>query len=503
MNKSVAVTSRTRGTGETASVGALGFVLADAGHSVLRVDCDFAALSLADALGIDAPDVTIRDVIAGRATRRDAIATGPSGVSVVSGGNSAAPDPEPERLAAFIDGFDAFDVVVCDTGHPFSDATASALDVADGVVSTPDDAARRNTATLHKSLREGDGAPLLGTVLTRVGDASASEGWDCELLASIPESDAVASGASFALDLPDDPASVAYRALASDVVDRLRTGPGSFSADRGLWLSPPADPFITPNSTMVSSEDDVNSGALDEQTHSTERDEAVETSAAAVSVDSPETDSPESEEGEDADSGEDGADGEDESGIKLTRRGALAAITAAIGGVSAGILNTNETPEIEAFGYGGAPVSSNESATANATNGTTSAGSLPTTGINQTESTNETGPAGAEADPTGNETETGDAGNTTVSTNNTNTTAANEELAPETEPEPEDGETEPSPTNGGGGTTGDGGTDDGGGSDSGTETEGETDGGDSTTEEPADGQFGSVGYGQGGYGGVA
>jgi len=124
---------------------------------------------------------------------------------------------------------------------------------------------------------------------------------------------------------------------------------------------------------MVSSEDDVNSGALDEQTHSTERDEAVETSAAAVSVDSPETDSPESEEGEDADSGEDGADGEDESGIKLTRRGALAAITAAIGGVSAGILNTNETPEIEAFGYGGAPVSSNESATANATNGTTSA----------------------------------------------------------------------------------------------------------------------------------
>jgi len=199
---------------------------------------------------------------------------------------------------------------------------------------------------------------------------------------------------------------------------------------------------------MVSSEDDVNSGALDEQTHSTERDEAVETSAAAVSVDSPETDSPESEEGEDADSGEDGADGEDESGIKLTRRGALAAITAAIGGVSAGILNTNETPEIEAFGYGGAPVSSNESATANATNGTTSAGSLPTTGINQTESTNETGPAGAEADPTGNETETGDAGNTTVSTNNTNTTAANEELAPETEPEPEDGETEPSPTNG-------------------------------------------------------
>jgi len=393
------------------------------------------------------PDVTIRDVIAGRATRRDAIATGPSGVSVVSGGNSAAPDPEPERLAAFIDGFDAFDVVVCDTGHPFSDATASALDVADGVVSTPDDAARRNTATLHKSLREGDGAPLLGTVLTRVGDASASEGWDCELLASIPESDAVASGASFALDLPDDPRPSRI-ARSRATWSRLRTGPGSFSADRGLWLSPPADPFITPNSTMVSSEDDVNSGALDEQTHSTERDEAVETSAAAVSVDSPETDSPESEEGEDADSGEDGADGEDESGIKLTRRGALAAITAAIGGVSAGILNTNETPEIEAFGYGGAPVSSNESATANATNGTTSADRFRRPGsIRRNRRTRRDLQAPRRIRP-GNETETGDAGNTTVSTNNTNTTAANEELAPETEPEPEDGETEPSPTNG-------------------------------------------------------
>jgi len=213
-------------------------------HSVLRVDCDFAALSLADALGIDAPDVTIRDVIAGRATRRDAIATGPSGVSVVSGGNSAAPDPEPERLAAFIDGFDAFDVVVCDTGHPFSDATASALDVADGVVSTPDDAARRNTATLHKSLREGDGAPLLGTVLTRVGDRVGERGLGLRAAGVDPGVGRGRVRASFALDLPDDPASVAYRALASDVVDRLRTGPGSFSADRGLWLSPPADRLL-------------------------------------------------------------------------------------------------------------------------------------------------------------------------------------------------------------------------------------------------------------------
>jgi len=225
-------------------------------------------------------------VIAGRATRRDAIATGPSGVSVVSGGNSAAPDPEPERLAAFIDGFDAFDVVVCDTGHPFSDATASALDVADGVVSTPDDAARRNTATLHKSLREGDGAPLLGTVLTRVGDASASEGWDCELLASIPESDAVASGASFALDLPDDPR------------------PSRIARSRATWsIGFEPDPAHSPRigdcgcprprirllllTQRWFPQDDVNSGALDEQTHSTERDEAVETSAAAVSVDSP------------------------------------------------------------------------------------------------------------------------------------------------------------------------------------------------------------------------
>ena len=231
MNETVAVASGTRRTGKTTSVGALGTILADAGHDVLLVDCDVEAPSLAASLGIEGPDATVQAAIAGRATRQEAIETSSSGVSVVTG--RSEPATTTERLAAFVDDCDSFDIVVCDTGEPFSEMTSEVLSVADGVVvvSTPDDAAKQNTATLHESLRESENASLLGTVLTRVDEAAATESWDCEVLASIPDSNAVASGASLVLDAPRDPAARAYRtdgvSLSASEVERTAGWRGS------------------------------------------------------------------------------------------------------------------------------------------------------------------------------------------------------------------------------------------------------------------------------------
>lgn len=525
MNHTVAVTGGVRGTGKTTSVGSLGVAFADAGADALLVDCDFTDPSLAADLGITEPDATVRDVLAGRATVREAVHTGPAGVSVVPGARFGAPDAA--AIDAFIDATDGFDVVICDTGHPFSNAAARVCDAADSVivVSTPDGAARRNVAAVHHSLR-ARGRLLLGIVLTRVEGAVDSQDWDCELLATIPESDAVAGRAAAVLDSPSDPGTESYRELARSVYRRLRDGHDGTASNAALWLLQPADPSIT---GAVSSEArrGVRTSSNDETRapDSAGDDDAPPERGVAIADGGtgPAGDAADPTAEADASTAE--PDEDDAGGITLTRRSALAAITAAVGGVSAGILSTRETPTIEAFGYGGKPVSSTESGAASATNDTTSAGSLPTAGVDRTEPTTGSGDSGSEDDPPDNETEPGDLANTTVPENgNTTTTPANvsnitdpqAEVSSDQEPnnEPSADTSDSPPTSGGstgntgtgGGSGGGGGSSGGGGSDGGTEPDDES--GDDTTDEtspsePSDGPFGTVGYGEGGYGGVA
>lgn len=430
MKHTVAVTGGTRGVGKSATAATLAIVYADAGADVVLVDCDSVDPSLAADLGITKPDASIRDVVAGRATLREAIHSGPAGVAVVPGAQFDAPGPD--AISGLIQTVTGFGVVVCDTGHPFADATQGAIDAADGVLvaSAPDETARQNTAILHESLQEGKRAPLLGTVLTRVGDASANQSWDCEVLASIPDSEAIASNAGFVLDAPTDPASVAYRELANDVIDRLRAGPESIASKQGLWLPPPADPFFTPDATMFGTAD---SGEIDttaESTLSTDRDETGDTST------DPDTNALREDSSDAAEAA--AADTKDQGGVVLTRRGVLAAITAAVGGVSAGILDSSETIDIEAFGYGGRPVTSNTSSTENTTSNTSSTGSLPMGRLNRSAPTNETGSDDSTQDLLENDTDTEGVDNTTDPENTSNTTETDEQVDSNTDSEDED-----------------------------------------------------------------
>ena len=499
MKYTVAVTSGTRATAKTTSVSVLGAVFADAGADVLLVDCDLANPSLAAALDIAEPDVRLRDVFAGSATLDEAAHTCLAGVAVVPGGRFAVPTGE--AIRDLVDLINGFDVVICDTGRLFSDATKGTCDAADGavVVSTPGDAARQNAAAVYELLRQRRW-PLLGTVVTRAKGDADSAGWDYDILATISESNAVADGSATVVDSPSDPGAESYRELARGVFRRLRGGHDEATSNSRLWLSHPADPFLTPSvpdgrtsASDTHSEDRIeepDSDAGDNDTPS--RTVLVTDGGSGSALDA-------NDSAAEADTTPEEPDEHDGSEIKLTRRGALAAITAAVGGVSAGILNTRETPQIEAFGYGGSPVSSSDSENADATNGKTSAGTLPTTGINRTEPTNETGATESGEDLIGSDTDTGGNNDTSGLANTTNSTDTDEELSPETELEHEEGDTESSVTNGGGGraTEGDGSSEDG--------LEGGTGSGDDTTadsSEPSNEQFGSIGYGQGGYGGV-
>lgn len=516
MNHTVAVTSATRGAGTSAAAATLATVYADAGADVALVDCDPTEPSAAADLGIAEPDATMQDVLAGRATLREAVQFGPAGVAVLPGARFNSSDSD--GIGALVKSVDGFDVVVCDTGDPFTDAAQGVLDAVDGVmvVSPPDDAAQRNAAALHASLRES-GRPLLGTALVGVDDDTAGSDWDCELLATIPESDALTAGPSAVPESPSDPGVEAYRTLAKRVYQRLRRGSAVAASDSALWLPSPSNPFLTPDLSGSTSED-----------AEPISDGDVEGSPAASSADAtsfePESSSSGDESVADADDvgsddsgSEDRGEADDDAGLTITRRGALAALAAtAVGGVSAGVLNSEELPEMEAFGYGGRPVTSNESGTASATNGTTSAGAVPTGRGIRTEPADETGAGGTEGDLSGNETDTEGVGNTTESGRSGNTTAPSDDVSSETAPTLGAGGgsasgTEESTTAGGGGGntggTGSGGNTGGGDTGTGGGGTGSGDGGDDDatddTTQSSDGQFGTVGYGQGGYGGVA
>jgi MinD-like ATPase involved in chromosome partitioning or flagellar assembly len=530
MNQTVAVTSGTRGTAKSTSSVALGRLLANAGHDTLLVDCDFDDPSLADQLDIEDPAVTIQDVLVGNAAISDAIHETADGVSVVPASASGAPDPA--LIATYIRTFDDFDVVICDTGHPFSDATTGALDAADGVlvVSTPDAAARRNTAIFHEALRDRGGPPMVGTVLTRVREESAPADWDCDLLTSIPDSDALLTGTR-ALCGSRDLAAAAYRELAAEVNPWLESeaGDGPGPIDQDLWLPPPADSFVTPGASP--SADGDRESDVSAVSDGGDRSPTVASSETTATDDA----TPSAADTESSDSATD--DDDYDGGFALTRRGALtAAAAAAVGGVSAGILSGRETPDFDSFGYGGVPVSSNESTTAAATNDTTTAGSPTATGFNRSDLT--TGTEG-----------TGDSGERPENQTDTTTgngTEASEDLNRDTDSEPgeqtetdadsggdttagtgDSGETgtggtgsggnDGSDANTGGGTgagtggTGSGGSDDGTGDSSGSDGSenidsgsGSGDGTDGGTAPPGEDEpYGTVGYGQGGYGGVA
>lgn len=366
MNYALAVTSGTRKTGKTTSAIALGSVFADAGCNVLLIDFDVGSPSLAEAIGLS-PTTTIRDVFFGESNLRSATYPGPSGVSIVPGEQFKTSDPQ--IFTAFVENIDDFDIIICDTGHPFSDATRGVCNAADGIIvmSTPRGVPQKNTAAIHQSLRER-GLPLLGTVLTRVSADEIGDDWRCELLATIPESDGVVTSLPLTLDSLSESVAIKYNDLTEDIAELLKSRSNTQSSD--LWLSQPPDPFISPNSVSLSRDQQKNVSALSEDV----TDGTVE-APTATGVATNQTSIIDSVGSENSDT---------EGNIALSRRGVLAAITATIGGITAGILNQRETIDIESFGYGGTPTSSNHSATEKKVNKTTNITSPPTEDITRT-----------------------------------------------------------------------------------------------------------------------
>jgi len=219
--------------GATTTAVALGASLAETSHRVAVIDADFENGGVGAALDLGDPERTLRDVLRGDADLDDALVAAPHGLYVLPSGD-AAPAPTDVRSHALVRAADRvrdrFDIVLIDLGATGGTPAALALERADGAIlaSTPEDdaiAAVADAATVARF----HGADVLGTAFTRIPEGTeidheaAVEAIGTDVIAMVPEDDAVAESADAGASLlrydPDSPAAMVYWELAGRLAD--------------------------------------------------------------------------------------------------------------------------------------------------------------------------------------------------------------------------------------------------------------------------------------------
>jgi len=214
------VASGKGGVGKTTTTINLGVVLGQAGHDVVVVDGDLAMTNLGQRLGIDhAPG--IHQVLAGEAPVRDAVVTGPAGLSVITGdrGLESFAAAEPAELGRVLDLLAvAYDVVLVDTGSGVQQNSVITYQEADGVVlvTTADDVAVADANRTARLAADAD-CPTVGAVVTKAesgGDPDDVAGLDADVLAAVPDHE---TGGPVTASDPTSGAAGAYRSLAASL----------------------------------------------------------------------------------------------------------------------------------------------------------------------------------------------------------------------------------------------------------------------------------------------
>ncbi len=219
--------------GATATALALGASLAETAHRVAVIDANFDDEGVGAALDLGDPDRTLRDVLRGDADLDDALVEASHGLQVLPSGD-AAPAPTDVRSHALVRAADRvrerFDFVLLDLGAGGGAPTAFALERADGaiLVATPADDAIAAVADAAMVARF-HGTDVLGTAFTKIPEGTeidheaAAEAIGTDVIAMVPEDDAVAesaaAGASLLRHDPDSPAAMVYWELASRLAD--------------------------------------------------------------------------------------------------------------------------------------------------------------------------------------------------------------------------------------------------------------------------------------------
>ena len=225
----IAVTGGKGGVGKSTTTVNLGVSLRMDDHSVALIDADVEMPNLVELLGIE-PTVTIHDVLSGNAEAEQALIEIGEGFAAIPGDPSISgyASIDPTRLETVVGTLEAaYDFVLLDTGAGLSYDDIMPLGLADEIVlvSSPDAAAIEN-AKRTQAFVERLNRPIRGVVVTKADgsvDGSIAEEFDTELLAVVPEDQAVrlstAAGKPLEVYSPNSPAAQAYRQLEANLTD--------------------------------------------------------------------------------------------------------------------------------------------------------------------------------------------------------------------------------------------------------------------------------------------
>jgi septum site-determining protein MinD len=233
MAVSVTIASGKGGVGKTMLTANLGIALAQFGRKVTILDADIEMANLELHLGMEGMEVTLQDVLAGKAEISHAIYRGPEGICVVPAGIGldGLREVDVDKLERVLKGLlSETEILLIDAPAGLGKATVTALASAEHLllVVNPEISSLCDglkTAMVARRL----GTNVLGAVLNRVGyEKDVMDARDVEFIletkvvATIPEDPEVRRSTTYGepviLRKPDSSAVVAIKKLAADLL---------------------------------------------------------------------------------------------------------------------------------------------------------------------------------------------------------------------------------------------------------------------------------------------
>lgn len=233
MSISITVASGKGGVGKTTITANLGVALAQFGKDVTILDADIEMANLALLFSMDEMQVTLHNVLAGEASIREAIYSGPGGVKIIPSGISldGLRKADPDVLENVLDEVvNQTEILLIDAPAGLGKSAITALAVSQELllvvnpeISSMADALK--TKIVGKKL----GIHVLGAVLNRVGnektDLTKEEVetiLETNVVAIVPEDREVkrssAAGVPLVIRAPNSPAAIAIKKLAADLI---------------------------------------------------------------------------------------------------------------------------------------------------------------------------------------------------------------------------------------------------------------------------------------------
>ncbi len=242
MTRLIAIASGKGGVGKTTTTVNLGLALTQFHRNVIILDANLTTPNVGLHLGMATPDITLNDVMEGKASLVDAIYLHESGLRVIPAGlhlkylKSSAPE---KLWDIVLDLFGSSEAVLLDTPAGLERGAQAVLDAGEEVLIVTNPELPAVTDAL-KTIRVAyeSGAYVLGVVVNKYRKDSAEmkldeieHMLDSPILATIPYDDEVRKSIKakvpVVLRAPNSPASLAYKKLAADLFGIKYTLPAS------------------------------------------------------------------------------------------------------------------------------------------------------------------------------------------------------------------------------------------------------------------------------------